>query len=38
MIVKMEEVIFEYSVRKKMNGDILVYSGSKKFGFLGEMR
>lgn len=38
MIVKMEKVIFEYSVRKKMNGDITVHSGSKKFGFLGEMR
>lgn len=35
MIEKMEKVILEYSVRKKENGDIPVYSGSKKFVFVG---
>lgn len=35
MIEKMEKVILEYSVRKKENGDISVYSGSKKFVFVG---
>ena len=35
MIEKMEKVILEYSVRNKVNGDISVYSGSKKFVFVG---
>mgnify|MGYP003372203580 FL=1 len=36
MIEKMEKVILEYSVRNKVNGDISVYSGSKKFVFVGD--